>query len=251
MKKISLLALSILCSNVAFGKVFQMTMNPKSVISIVKKFLPANQPISILEAGSFDGDDTESLSKVWSKSTIYAFEPVPEIFGWLEKRTKNIPQVLRYQVALSDKTGTATFNISETRDGLWQSGSLLAPKDHLDLAPQVKFKKEIEVPTITLDEWAAQNDVESIDLLWLDMQGVELDVLKPSKIALTAKVIYTEIEFVEAYKGQYTFNDIQKWMYENGYVMMAKDWTTPRPKRIWFGNAIYVKKDYLKSIGFQ
>ncbi|MBK6479822.1 MAG: FkbM family methyltransferase [Saprospiraceae bacterium] len=74
------------------------------------------------------------------------------------------------------------------------SSSLLEPKDHLIDHPDTSFKDKIQVQTITLDDWAFQNNISKVDLLWLDMQGFELNMLKASnKILATVKVIHTEV----------------------------------------------------------
>lgn len=219
-----------------------VTMEPETVFACIKKYLPSN-PI-VLEAGSFDGNDTKKMAQLWPYGTIYAFEPVPENFANLEKNSSNYLNVQRFSVALSDKNGTAEFFNSayaNTPDVPSQSGSLLSPKEHLDYDHNVVFNKIISVPTITLDDWAQQNGVTRIDLLWLDMQGYELNVLKASpNILKTVKVIYTEVEFVEAYAGQYLYQDVRKFLEAQGFLLVARDFD--EPSQYWFGNAIFVRK---------
>ena len=44
----------------------------------IAQFLPEN-PV-ILEAGAHVGTDTVEMVNLWPKCTVYAFEPVPELF---------------------------------------------------------------------------------------------------------------------------------------------------------------------------
>ena len=119
-----------------------------------------------------------------------------------------------------------------------QSSSLLAPKDHLKYS-STQFKKEIEVQTITIDEWASQKGVDHIDLMWLDMQGYELNALKASpNILKTVKAILTEVEFVEAYKGQFQFKEVKEWLEGQGFTMVAENFGTYGN---WFGDALFVR----------
>ncbi len=217
---------------------------PEPALDIVKKYLPKN-PV-ILEAGSFNGEETVKINNHWPLSTIYAFEPVPKIFDWLTDRTRTYKNIHCFCLALSNKNGLSRFFTSEEGtdpDVPSMSGSLLAPKEHLNYSDTL-FKKEIEVATITIDDWAQLYGVDHIDFLWLDMQGFELDALKAApKILKTVKAILTEVEFVEAYAGQYMYDEITKWMEEQGFVMIARNFDLP--PTYWFGDALFVRKELL------
>lgn len=60
--------------------------NPKIGIipkEIIGEYLPYN-PV-IIEAGAHIGIDTIEMHKLWPKSTIYAFEPMSDLFDRLKK----------------------------------------------------------------------------------------------------------------------------------------------------------------------
>src|SRR3989304_6137581 len=77
---------------------------------IIKQFLPNNA--IIVEAGAHIGRDTLKMSLLWPQGTIYAFEPVPELFAQLVERTKEQLNVRCFNIALSTVRGTATLNVS-------------------------------------------------------------------------------------------------------------------------------------------
>ncbi|MBY0110251.1 MAG: FkbM family methyltransferase [Candidatus Babeliaceae bacterium] len=211
---------------------------PRDALKIVKKYLPDN-PI-ILEAGSFDGEDTIFVANFWPYSTIYSFEPVPQIYKKFCKNTKKYAQIKGFNIALGDSCGKKSFYVSsdaKTPHIPSQSSSLLQPKEHLIYAPHIQFNKVIEVDCFTIDAWAAENNVKKIDLMWLDMQGNELQTLQASpNILNTIKAIITEVEFVEAYKGQSLYEDVKQWLESQGFTLVALS-TTPE----WFGDAIFVR----------
>lgn len=214
----------------------------ETILNFVKQFLPEN-PI-ILEAGAFEGTDTLKLSEKWPNSTIYSFEPVPQLFYYVQERIKNIKNVLLNNIALSDNKGIAEFHVSEIagRPGIsYGSGSLLAPKDTLKYDPNIVFNHKIAVKTTTIDEWAQENKIDHIDFFWLDMQGVELNALmKATNILKTVKVIYTEVEFLQAYEGQYLYIDVMKWLYEQGFREVARDFDYP--PTWYYGNSVFVRR---------
>jgi len=95
----------------------------------------------------------------------------------------------------------------------------------------------------TFDAWAKDHAVDHIDFMWLDMQGYELHALKASpNILKTVKVILTEVEFVEAYEGQYLSYDIKDWLEKNGFVMIAQNISAG-----WYGDMLFVRNDVLNN----
>lgn len=91
-------------------------------------------------------------------------------------------------------------------------------KRHLNIFPTVFFDEEFTVSTITLDEWAKENCIANIDFMWLDLQGMELMVLKSGvNILKSVKAIYTEVSIIEAYEGQTLYSDLKEWLFSNGF----------------------------------
>jgi FkbM family methyltransferase len=178
------------------------------------QFLQKN-PI-ILEAGAHKGKDTVEMAMLWSGGTIHAFEPVPVLFKKLKNNTRNLKNVHCYQLALGNKQGTEIMYLSSgASDG---SSSLLPPKEHLNIFPTVYFDEQLQVTTITLDGWARSNNIYKIDFMWLDLQGMELNVLKSGKnILQTVTAIYTEVSSIEAYKDQTLYTDLKEWLKSNGF----------------------------------
>ena len=221
------------------------TYDTDTVLSTVEKFLPTN-PV-IIDSGAFDGSDTARMKERWPNSVIYAFEPVPEIYNWLINKTMRYSGIYCFSLALSNKVGFSEFFLSEDPNNpgvSFQSGSLLAPKEHLNYS-HIEFNGKITVPTITIDKWAETYGIDKIDMMWLDLQGMELDVLKASpKIMSTVKVVYTEVEFVEAYEGQGLYGDMKKWMTEQGFVEYAKNFDAPHKGGYgWFGDVLFIRAD--------
>lgn len=212
-----------------------------SVLQFVKHYL--SQTPVIVEAGGFDGNDTIQMAYFWRRGQIHTFEPVPELFEKIKRSAKQCSNVYVYPFALSDKNGFATFHLSVNDDNphdISASSSLLAPKEHLKGAPFVKFPRALQVETVTLDSWAKQQKIDHIDFLWLDMQGYELHMLKASELAKQASAIWLEVEFIEAYEGQYLFHDICNWMTENHFYLAATNFNLEKPEN-WFADALFIK----------
>ncbi|MFA6066322.1 MAG: FkbM family methyltransferase [Candidatus Babeliaceae bacterium] len=218
--------------------------NPHLIFDVLKKYLP--QDLVIVEAGACDGGDTMRMAHVFKNGFIHSFEPVPQLFQCVLKNTQNLYNVKAYPYALSDKNGNVDMYISTLdRDphSPSASSSLLPPKEHLRYS-DVRFNSIITVPGITLDSWAQYYNVDHIDFMWLDMQGFELNVLKASpRIFKTVKAIFTEVSFVEAYAGQYLFEDVKAWLENEGFVMIGANFTNPRDPAQWYGDAFFIRLD--------
>ncbi len=176
----------------------------------------------ILEAGAHKGKDTLEMARLWPKGTIHAFEPVPHLYQTLIRKTKTFKNIHCYQVALGDTTGTQPMFISSgASDG---SSSLLSPKGHLNYYPKVYFDEIIEVKTITLDDWAKENCITRIDFMWLDLQGLELNVLKSGrKILPTVRAIYSEVSGTELYEGQELYDQLNDWLCTEGFSIEREE----------------------------
>jgi FkbM family methyltransferase len=199
----------------------------------MRQFVPGT-PI-VVEAGAHVGSDTIEMSKIWPGGTIHAFEPIPDLFRKLKENTSGLKNVRLYPCALSDSTGVANMFVSRgSSDG---SSSLLLPKEHLSQHPTVYVEEIIEVPTITLSQWAIENNVGRVDLLWLDMQGYELAMLKASgELLRTVSAVYTEVSLKELYQGTPLYPMLREWLEGEGFKV-------EREELAWVdaGNVLFVR----------
>jgi len=215
--------------------------NSHKALEIIKPFLSDN-PI-IVEAGAFDGQDTKKMALQWPNGIIHAFEPVAEIYERLLKNTSMLNNVHQYPLALSDHTGISEFYVSEkpNKPGIAsQAGSLHKPKGRLKHSPLI-FPRMATVQTIMLDQWADENGIRAIDLLWLDTQGHELAILQAAlKMIDHIKVIFAEVSFIESYEGQPLYQDVVAWMAEHNFEQVGRDFVDET--KSFFGNALFVRR---------
>ena len=120
------------------------------------------------------------------------------------------------------------------------SSSLLEPTgEHLKEFTTVSFDLSIKVKNIKLSDWARINNVEKIDFLWIDAQGMELKIFQSigdfiSKI----KLIYTEVSTKEFYKESDNYGELKKYLARYGFELY-KDDLLPGAS---MGNALFINK---------
>jgi 2-O-methyltransferase len=194
---------------------------PQSVVDLhdeVKRYLPSN-PV-IVEAGAHMGYDTFGLSKLWPRGTIHAFEPVPNIYSELCDRVKSCKNVRTYNVALGEREGEVPMYVSSGNSS--GSSSILKPTKHLEFFPEVSFDETVNVKLTTFSQWAKDAGVKNIDLMWLDMQGYEVNALKGAgDIMRQVRVIYTELCSDELYQGLTTRNEYIAFLQSLGFQLIS------------------------------
>jgi FkbM family methyltransferase len=190
----------------------------------------------ILEAGAFDGKDTLQMASLWPNAKIHTFEPVPQLFKALQNKLSAVKNVHVYPYALSDRTGPIDLYISSGMSA--GSSSILSPLKHLDAHPEVKFENKQKVEAYTIDDWAKKNEITSVDLMWLDMQGAEYRVLASCpEILKTVKVLFTEVSLIETYKEVLLYPEFKKWLEKQGFEVVMED--LPHHD---MGNVLFVRK---------
>ena len=77
-----------------------------------------------------------------------------------------------------------------------------------------------EIELTTLDAWAAEAGVRSVDFLKLDTQGSELDILRGAQQLLgSVRALEVEVELNPLYQGQPLFGDVDRFLREHGFVL--------------------------------
>lgn len=204
----------------------------------IKKFLPY-API-IIDAGAHIGADSVEMCRFFKKPQIHSFEPVPTIFRSLQHNVRKYKNIQTYQVALSNKSGEAELNISS--GGSNASSSLLKPDTHLVDHPDIFFNEIIRVKTITLDEWAKNNNISNVDFLWFDLQGFELEVLKASEVIFpTVRMVHMEVNMRSTYENTPLYSEVKTWMESKGFRVDKE----AIPDGWDMGNVLFVKEIFL------
>lgn len=121
--------------------------------------------------------------------------------------------------ALGAKLGTQRFFLNKfsATNSLLPSLPDVANPEIRSFLENVECK---EVPVTTLDAYCNENQIESIDLLKLDVQGFEAAVLGGAGTLLQEQriaLVYTEVTFEMHYAGQTTFPQLYATLTEWGF----------------------------------
>ena len=170
---------------------------------------------TILDIGAHHGWQSAELCRSFPQAAIHAFEPDPRAIAKFRERVRD-PRVFLHEMAIAAVDGTAPFHVSsglppsipserlsDYPQGWDQSGSLLAPKNHLTRTPWCQFNDTISVTTRTLDSWAREQEIDAVDFIWADTQGAEGSLIQGGRELLArTRYLYTEYSNEELYEGE-------------------------------------------------
>lgn len=133
-----------------------------------------------IECGAYDGV-IDSCTKFFEENcdwNCYNIEAVPYIF---EKLRDNRPQSKNFNLALFNENGEKVFSfpIHPVYNKDFGNGSLRHTESHRQqlLEENCKFE-EFTIQTLTYKEFISKNNIKSVDLFVLDVEGVELEVIE-------------------------------------------------------------------------
>ncbi len=154
-------------------------------------------------------------AKYLPECTYYSFEPFPSTFKLLNDNLQlnNITNVKTFNIALSDKEGSAILNTSKSHNGLHTLGNNV--KRFNDIVP-------IEIQTQTLDNIFYDNNIK-VDYIKIDTEGGEYNILKGgiNTIKKYRPIIQLEWEPINMSQANITESMMKDLMVELNYKCVA------------------------------
>ena len=140
-----------------------------------------------LDVGANCGAMSVHLARHHPDATVHAFEPGREARSYLEQNTAALPNVVIHPFGLHRTDQLATLHLDVDDIG---KSSVVDPPTESGPVEQVDLRSAAG--------WAAEQGIEAIDILKLDVEGCELDVLESLLPLLpTVKVLYVEYDHRE------------------------------------------------------
>tara|TARA_R110000824_G_scaffold72664_2_gene185363 strand:+ start:652 stop:1308 length:657 start_codon:yes stop_codon:yes gene_type:complete len=197
----------------------------------------------VIHVGAFLGEELSDYRSLGLDNTIL-FEPQKKLYDMV--KFKCWPTEKPFNVALGSEEQEAEMFISDRKGG-WRHGagassSILEPKDHLKLHPEVTFFPDKQTISVKrFDEFVKEEglDISNHNLLNIDVQGYELEVLKGVGDYLNQiELIIAEVNRTEVYKDCALIEDIDAYVSKFGFKRFYVEWSTPG-----WGDAIYAKEE--------
>lgn len=175
---------------------------------------------TVFDIGTYHGKFIDEIIKIKATMNVHGFEPFNESFQFLNNKYQGQKNIIINNVAVSDLPGSASFNIN----AFAETNSLLesvAVNDVINSLTKTESLQEVEV--ISISSYCEDHTIKSIDLVKIDTQGNSYNVLLGMESLLKEKRIkylYVEAEFIEIYKNEKLFSEIELLMRSYGYTIV-------------------------------
>ena len=196
---------------------------------LVKKY---NMNVSgVIHIGAHYGEEVSNYVNL-GIDDIVLFEPLKENFEVLKNNVSELnANITGYCVALGNKNQNVNMFLSSNN---LESSSVLKPKIHLNLHPEVVFSGEELVEMKRLDDFLFEN----YNFINLDVQGYEMEVLKGAEKTLkNIDYLYCEVNRNEVYEGNAYIGEIDNYLSNYNMRRVETSWWYDGP----WGDALYIK----------
>jgi len=207
-------------------------------VKIARKHIKTDAP-TILEVGVLDCKETLAFKEHFPQSRIFSFECNPDALPVCRAKIAGMSGITLTEKALTDSIGEISFfKTVDKHDGSWNPGASSIFKANEDYPLEKYSQQEIKVPSSTLEAEMKRLSVDHADMLWTDIQGAELKMLKGAGAFLgKISLIHAEVEFFEQYHGQPLFSDILAYLNSQGFSLLT--FTTMGK---FAGDAVFINK---------
>ncbi|MFB6284672.1 MAG: FkbM family methyltransferase [Halobacteria archaeon] len=209
----------------------------------ISEIIDVSSPV-IVDGGAHIGKTVNEFLDRFQDPTIHAFEPLHQHLNELESRFGSDAKVTIHNKALGPENGKVPINVLNSTS----SSSVYRPsnikQDYREQAGKnresYEVRNTVEVPQVRLDD-----QLEHVDIMWLDLQGYELSALKGSENLLPkCSAILTEVEFIPYYKDQPLFKEIHRFMVDKGFNLFFIYHGYIEPDgRLASGDVLYINEE--------
>jgi len=133
----------------------------------------AYPPQRVFDVGANCGIFSAFVKQKFPNATIHAFEPSPELTPLI---AKNCEDAIIEASAVGEFNGETTLYLNEESQ---QTNSLSL--DAVNIVGNCNRVREIQVKLISIDHYCAERNIHSIDVLKIDIQGLEGSALRGAR----------------------------------------------------------------------
>lgn len=213
-------------------------------LNFIKK-INKNDIKVVFELGSRDARDAIELSEFF-KCHVFAFECNPVAIDVCKKNIDSSPNITLVPLAVWNQSGPLSFYKVWEGDywGAFNVGASSCFKfnpearNYPDIIAEGLIQEEITVTATRLDDFLEANQIDSIDLICMDVQGAAFQVLEGLGDCLSkVKYIITELEMHPIYEGEVLYPQVDTFLKQRGFVRASE----PLENNSLCGDVLYVR----------
>ncbi len=213
-----------------FCLTFFDSFNKKKILDFLRKKIKKEIKLFI-DVGAHHGESIKLFDKYFKVQKILAFEPSIENFLILKKKTKKFNNLILYNIALGEYSGSVDFkqhynSESSTMTEINENSKYFKKKNNL-FNPYKSKKKYFSLTKVKinrLDKILIQDKDKKIELLKIDTEGQDFYVMKGlGTLIKNVNIIYFEHHFHNMLKKNYTLSDVHSFLIKNNFKKAFKN----------------------------
>lgn len=215
----------------------------------VSEYLERLDIRTVLDVGSWHLKQTIEMLNAFPEAQVHAFEPEPENFNLCRQTHLSLGSELGnrvkvWRIAASSKTESLEFYSIDPTQGDSNAGAAsrfkFKPGMNGSFYNQNWVQKPLTVQGMKLDDWQKLYEVGPVDLIWIDVQGGELDAFRGADSMLdNVKIIFTEVGLEAYYDGQSLKPQIDEYLGSKGFRELTEAFELNGFE--YEGNTVYVR----------
>ncbi len=197
-----------------------MPLFNRDAYSMMTRLIAPDARAVFIDVGANTGHTCRRIADEFHRAEVHAFEPAPRAAALLRTNTADLPGVRIVESAVGDRTGH--INLHVAADDLMSSvlpASDLGRRFH---GTGIAADATVRVPLTTLDDYVARAGLTRVDMVKIDVQGLETAVLAGAAGLLSrgdVLAVNCEAQLIAEYDGAATFPDISGALARHGFIL--------------------------------
>lgn len=187
-----------------------------------------NRQLVIFDVGARDCKESIECLEVFPNATVFAFECNPQTLPLCRDAATKFPERLTLvEKAVNERSGTCTFHpIDPTKTRTtWPDGNPGASSLFMNNGTywvEQYVQNTINVSCTTLSDICREYSIQTVNLLWMDLQGAELIALKSmGEFLKGVEFMCIEVSYKPIYTGQVLYPEINAFLEKEGFVCIS------------------------------
>jgi len=174
----------------------------------------------VFDIGANVGDVSLYMLHYFSRATVFGFEPCAATYERLLSNVKSAGYLERYRpfrLGFYDQETEGTLQVTSAHG----ANSLVAAGDEYRIMnPHVTTVATEQIPLMRLDDFVAREGIRHIDLVKIDVEGVEQQVLRGGVETFANKVdtVVMEISFVRCPRADGEYIRLFQLLHDCGFA---------------------------------
>lgn len=174
----------------------------------------------IFDVGANIGSITLAAARSFPNAHIYSFEPVRATYQILSESIKNYSERIT-------PLNFGFFNVSKRLDihitSFHGANSILGQSlNYKSVHPHIKEIDTESIEVCTMDSFVSNNNIGRIDIIKIDVEGVEKEVIEGGRETFKNQVdnVFIELSFLRRNRESAYWVEICKLLYDLGFILV-------------------------------